>query len=140
MSTFYNIAIYPTTGIQVVTVEGGGLVTATPSKLTICRANTNILSVLGLYDNELEQYWTVNSTVSGTLLDEFGNVIFTTALVFASGSNGNFIGTFGGSTFLPPVGRGYTLVIQGNNQGNSLNYPILAEVVNSTQFTGPPVS
>ena len=113
------------------------MVSQTPSKLLVYRECTQTLQVQGLYDNEEQQYWTANDSVSGTLIDEFGNQIFCIALAFASGSNGNFSGDFGGLTFLPNVGRGYTMVIKGvRSDGTAITAPILAEVVPAPSFTG----
>lgn len=106
------------------------MVSSIPSKLLVCVGNTNILSVIGMYDLEENAYWTTAASLSGTLLDQYGNVITTVALAYASGSNGNFSAAFGGLQFYPPIGRGYTMLLQGTSDwGNAFALPILAEVV-----------
>jgi hypothetical protein len=137
MSTVYSVALAIATTAQGISLEGGGLVSAVPSKLLVCVGNTNILSVQGMYDSEQGAYWTTAATLTGTLLDQYGNVITTVTLAYASGSNGNFSGVFGGLTYYPPVGRGYTVLLQGvSDWGNDFTLPILAEVVQSPEIVG----
>jgi hypothetical protein len=137
MSIVYNIAIFPTSTLSAVGMEGGGVVSATPNKLFVVRANACTISVQGLFDNEEEQYWNTMASLTGTLLDEFGNVITTVNMTYASGSNGNFTGSFGNLQFLPAVGRGYTFVLQGiSDWGNAFTFPLLTEVVNQARPTG----
>lgn len=137
MSTIYNAALTIATQAQGVSLEGGGLISALPSKLCVCVGNTNILSVQGMFDMEQQEYWSTMASLSGTLLDQYGNVITTVALLFASGSNGNFSAGFGGSQFFPQVSRGYTMLLQGTSDwGNAFTLPILAEVVQTPFVPG----
>jgi len=130
MSTMYTASIGLVNSYREITLDGGGMVSALPSKLLVVRANAQTLSVQGMYDLQQQAFWTTAATLSGTLLDEFGNVITTVALLYASGSNGNFNGTFGDSTFSPALGRGYTIVFQGTSDwGHDFNLPVPAEVV-----------
>jgi hypothetical protein len=134
MSSVYTATCTVAATYQGISLEGGGMVSAVPSKLLVVRFNTNILSVAGMFDLQEEEYWATNATLSGILLDEFGDEITTVALLYASGAtaSGSFIGNFGGTQFSPDLGRGYTLVLQGvSDWGNAFNLPILAEVVNS---------
>ncbi len=137
MSTIYTAGINLANTAQEISLEGGGLVSALPSKLVVVRGNTQILYVEGMYDLEEQAFWSTAASLSGTLLDEFGNQIFTVTLLYASGSNGNFSGSFGGSQFFPPVGIGYTIVFQGTSDwGSAFNLPVPAEVITSPRFTG----
>jgi hypothetical protein len=144
MSSIYNIAIYPTNSIQLAQIEGGGVISATPSQLTIVRANTCSLLAEGMFDSEEQAFWSTNATLTGALIDQFGNVITTVQMSYVSGSNGNFVGYFGGSQFLPLLGQGYTVVLTGTSDwGNSFNFPIPAQVVTTTRSIGagtPPPS
>jgi hypothetical protein len=115
------------------------MVSATPSKLFIARYNTNSIVAQGIYDNDEQQFWTNSATVSGTLLDEFGNTIFSIPLSYVSSSLGVFQGDVGDSNFGPVLGRGYTLVITGVNGGHVVNMPIPVEVVRAGSFLGAPV-
>jgi hypothetical protein len=137
MSTIYNASITIATIFQGISLEGGGLISALPSKLLVCTGNTNILNIEGMYDQEEQQYWATNASLTGTLLDQFGNLITTINLFYATGSNGNFTGSFGGGTYSPAVGRGYTLLLQGESDwGNFFALPILAEVVTTPEIPG----
>jgi hypothetical protein len=130
MSTIYNAALMIAIQAQGISLEGGGVVSALPSKLLVCVGNTNILQVEGMFDLQQEAYWFTAATLSGTLIDQYGNVITTVALAYASGSNGNFSASFGGLQFYPVVARGYTMLLQGlSDWGNAFSLPILAEVV-----------
>jgi hypothetical protein len=130
MSAIYNASCTLASTYQQISLEGGGLVTALPSKIKIVINNTNILTAFGMYDLEEEAFWSTNGSLTGTLLDQFGNVITTVNMFLASGSSGNFVGTFGGSGYSPAVGRGYTLLFQGTSDwGNAFSLPVLAEVV-----------
>jgi len=97
-----------------------------------------------MFDTEEQQYWTTNATLTGALIDQFGNTIVTVPMLHVSGSNGNFVGYFGGSQFLPAYGQGYTVVLTGTSDwGNAFNFPIPAQVVITTRSIGagtPPPS
>jgi hypothetical protein len=137
MSSIYNVVCGLRNICQDVYLVGGGVVSATPSKLLVCRGSTQSLVVQGLYDNEAEEFWTTNDSASGTLLDEFGNTIIQVPLIYNTDSDGVFSGDFGGLSFYPNVGRGYTLLILGERStGSSITLPILAEVIPQPIFTG----
>jgi hypothetical protein len=138
VSTIYNVAIFPSSSLQSVAIEGGGVLSATPNKLYVFIYNTNIVAVQGMFDNEQQAYWSVAASLSGTLLDEFGNVVTTVNLLYTSGTNGNFQGEFGGSTFAPAfVGDGYTFVLSGvSDWGNAFNFPVSAQVVRKSRAVG----
>jgi hypothetical protein len=139
MSTIYTVACYPTAGVTAVVIAGGGMVSATPGKLFVCRYNTNSIVAQGIYDNDQQAFWTNAASVSGTLLDEFGNTIFNIPLSYVAASLGVFQGDVGDNNFGPTLGRGYTLVIAGVNGGHYINMPIPVEVVRSGSFLGAPV-
>src|SRR5580692_1079471 len=115
------------------------MVSATPSKLFIARFNTNSIVAQGIYDNDQQAFWTNSATVSGTLLDEFGNTIFNIPLSYVTSSLGVFQGDVGDNNFGPNLGAGYTLVITGVNGGHYLSMPIPVQVVRAGSFLGAPV-
>lgn len=79
-------------------------------------------------------YWGVAATLSGSLIDPSGNTVFTVSLTY-DGSNGDFSGVFGDKNFYPPLGTGYTLVVQGtSDSGNDFKASIRAEVVSGPRF------
>lgn len=137
MSTCYSISLEPVNSAESVTLEGGDVISAIPDKLIIFIGNTNILTVDGMFDNLEEKYWTAAAPgLTGTLLDEYGNVITTIAMQFTSAS-GNYVGSFGGLNFQPALGRGYTMLLQGvSDWGNAFQLPILTEVVNEAPAIG----
>lgn len=138
MSTIYNVTIYPVNSVECVAIEGGGVLSATPNKLFIAVFNANIVSVQGLFDNEEQEFWSTQASLTGTLFDEFGNTITTVAMFYTSGSNGNFQGTFSDLEWAPAIiGPGYTFVLSGTSDwGNDFNFPVPAEVVRCIKAVG----
>lgn len=83
--------------------------------------NTNVAEADGLQD-EISLAYFNSATVTGTLIDEFGNpdpVFNGIPMAYQPGTNGNYIGIVP-ATFNAPLGSGYTFVIkavQGQVQG-----------------------
>jgi hypothetical protein len=105
-------------------------VSATPSKFILYQSNTQVLQVVGLQDNLTGNYLNA-ATVVGTLQDQNGNNITEcTNITFAyvAASNGNYNGVFGDVNFLPPVGTGYTLLIDGNQSGSYIHLELMVEI------------
>lgn len=144
MSTFYNVGINVSTYITRISIVGGGVVSATPSKLLICRGCTQTMVVQGLFDIENNEFWTVadgggasgDASVSGALIDEFGNQLFELQCTYGEGSNGTFSVDFGDLNFYPPIGRGYTVIVKGKYKGKGITVPLMAEVIPAPVFSG----
>jgi len=132
----YNISIVRTLMLQSISIEGGAVLSATPSKLIVTRENTQTISLTGLYDSDAQAYGNSTAVVQAVMLDEFGNTVVTVPLSYDPGTQGNYSGDFGDASFLPPVGRSYTIVLSGTFNGKAFKVPVLAEVISSPYFSG----
>lgn len=98
---------------------------ATPSKLRMYPGNTQLILLEALQDLSTTPPTVLNgATLIATLIDDNGNKIqgcINIPLVYIAGSNGNYQGIFGDSTFQPDPGTGFTLLITGTASGSGGN-------------------
>jgi len=101
---------------------------AVPAKLLLYQDNTQRVKVFGLKDDDGN--FLNSALMNATLLDnnrtEVSGLINVT-MAYVSGSNGDYKGTVG-STFSPPVGSDYTMVIEGDQSGAHLHMELPTEV------------
>src|SRR5580692_455124 len=98
-------------------------VLATPSKFILYAGNTQVLQILGLQDY-LSQTYLNSAAITGTLQDDQGNDVpecTDIAFTYVPGSNGDYNGVFGDQNFQPAIGTGYTLLIDGNENGEYIH-------------------
>jgi hypothetical protein len=106
------------------------VILATPSKIIISPGNTQVLRIFGLQDNVTGSFLNAASIV-GTLQDDQGNVVIgfdEIAFTNVPSSNGDYDAIFGDSTFIPEIGTGYTLIIDGNQSGSYIHLELLVEI------------
>jgi hypothetical protein len=108
----------------------------TPKKLLYSQGNAQIITFSNLIDTVTGL--PINSdTLVATMIDCNGvPVVGCTGIVLASTDTlGDYRGTFGDNTFYPPVGTGYTLLIDGNNGSNAgyIHFEIMVEIVSRAQ-------
>lgn len=103
---------------------------ALPAKMTLYQDNTQLVRLFGVQDQQTLAYWGAGATMNGTLFDQAGNPVpglQNIAFVYQVGSVGNFFGPVG-AAFVPPVGGGYVLIIDGDNGGSHLHLEIQVEI------------
>ena len=103
---------------------------ATPTKLIFYQENTQAIELFGLQDALTLAYLNA-ATLTATLVDDDGNQVpecIAVPLTYQPGTNGNYVGVFGDLNFLPPLGTGYTLIIEGNQQTSYIHLELLVEV------------
>ena len=108
------------------------VLSGTPPKIILYQYNTNAVKISGLQD-AISGNFVNNATIQATLVDDNGTPqtgCIEVALTYVSESNGDYIGTFGDSSFASPIGTGYTLVIDGNVNGSApfIHEEMLVEV------------
>jgi hypothetical protein len=94
------------------------------------QGNTQAMSVFGLQDAISSTYLN-SATLTATLVDQNGIQIsecIDVPLNYVAGSNGNYEGSFGDANFVPPVGTGYTLIIDGSQNGSTIHLELLVEI------------
>lgn len=95
------------------------------------QGNTQTTTLTGLQDNTTGLFQNTWTNIVMTLIDDEGNPVVGCVQIpmnYIPGSNGNYQGTFGNASFYPPVGTGYTLLIDGSNSGSFLHIETLVEV------------
>jgi hypothetical protein len=105
-------------------------VSATPSKFILYQSNTQVLQITGLQDFISQSYLNA-ATIVGTLTDPNGIEVSECVEVpfqYVAASNGNYNAIFGDDNFLPPVGTGYTLIIDGNQNAEYIHLELLVEI------------
>ena len=107
------------------------MLSATPSKYILYQGNTQSIQITGLYD-EVSSTYLNSATLVATLVDDNGNLadaeLDEISFTYVPGSNGNYIATFGDNNFLPLLGTGYTLIIDGNQSGSYIHLELLVEI------------
>lgn len=104
---------------------------ATPSKFVMWQGNTQVIQLVGLQDYLTQNYMN-SAVVTGTLQDDQGNNIVEcveVAFAYVVGSNGNYNGVFGDENFIPPIGTGYTLLIDAVENNSYGHWEFLVEIL-----------
>jgi hypothetical protein len=124
---------------QVAVISGTLTGQSMPVKIVLSPNSTQGIQVSGLQDAISQNYINVNSpSYSGaqltlTLVDENGNAVpgcSGVQMTYVLGSNGNYQAVFGANeNFSPPVGSGYTLIVDGNDgNGNSIHLEMITQI------------
>lgn len=103
---------------------------ATPSKIILYQSNTQVLQITGLQDALSGNYLNA-ATITATLEDDQGNAIaecIAIPFTYIPLSNGNYQAVFGDQNFQPPIGTGYTLIVDGNQGGGYIHLELLVEI------------
>lgn len=112
----------------------------TPQKLLYAQGNTQLMTVLGLVDTM--GVIVTTESITGNMIDCNGNIVPGCASVVLSSmdSLGDYAGVFGSFNFYPPVGTGYTLILDGTNtNGFTIHYEIMVEIVAGSRSPNIPV-
>jgi hypothetical protein len=108
---------------------------ATRPKIIFFQGNTQDIQAFGIQDVDTGLFWN-SAIITATLIDDEGNQIpecTAVTLVYQSGSNGNYTGTFGDINFQPPIGTGYSLIIDGDQGASHIHLEIPVEIRLRTQ-------
>lgn len=101
---------------------------ATRSKIIVYQGNTQVLVVNGLEDDITGDFLN-NFTVNGTIINDQGNpVAIGIVFTYVAGSNGNYQAIWGDNNFYPPVGTGYTLLLDGTDNSSFIHVELIVEV------------
>ena len=106
------------------------VILATPSKIVINPGNTQVLRIFGLQDNVTGNFLNA-ATIEASLQDDQGNTIIgfdEIPFTYVPASNGDYDGVFGDQNFIPDIGTGYTLIIDGNQGGSYIHLELLVEI------------
>lgn len=106
------------------------VILATPSKIVINPGNTQVLRIFGLQDSISGNFLNA-AVIEGSLQDDQGNVIpgcDQISFTYVPASNGDYDAVFGDATFMPGIGTGYTLIIDGSQNNNFIHLELLVEI------------
>lgn len=107
------------------------MITATNIKKIIYQGNTQLFTLTGLQDKVTGDFINNNGTLQVTLVDDQGTSVpgcIEIVMSYLSGTDGNYQGIFGDSDFYPPIGTGYTLLVDGEESGSYIHLELLAEI------------
>lgn len=102
----------------------------TPPRFILYVKNTQVIQITGLQDF-LTQGFIDDATITGTLFDQNNTPVpecVDLAFDYVAASNGNYQVIFGDEDFNPPIGTGYTLVIDGSEAAGDLHLELQVEV------------
>lgn len=103
---------------------------ATRSKIIFYQGNTQDIKAYGIQDVDTGLFWNAASILA-SLVDDQGNPIAectNVVLLYQSGTNGNYVGTFGDANFQPGIGTGYSLIIDGDQGSAHIHLEIPVEI------------
>ena len=106
----------------------------TPKKLLYSQGNAQIITFSNLRDSTTGSVLNTDS-ITGNMIDCNGNLVpgCTNVILNSQDTLGDYLGTFGDNTFYPPVGTGYTLLIDGNDgadpPGGCIHFEVMVEIV-----------
>ena len=103
---------------------------ATRAKIILYVGNTQDIKAYGIQDVDTGLFWN-SAIITATLVDDQGNEITECTdvnLVYQSGSNGNYVGTFGDANFNPAPGTGYSMIIDGDQGASHIHLEIPVEI------------
>lgn len=103
---------------------------ATPSKFILYQSNSQVLQFQALQDY-LTQAYLNTATILGTLIDPNGVPVpecIEVPFVYVPASNGNYNAVFGDENFIPPLGPGYTLVVDASENNSFGHWEFKVEI------------
>ena len=103
---------------------------ATRAKQIFYQGNTQDIKAFGIKDVDTGLFWN-SASITATLIDDLGNQVaecINVPLIYQSGSNGDYSGTFGDANFQPAVGTGYSLIIDGDQGPAHIHLEIPIEI------------
>lgn len=131
-----KVTLVPRVSVGSVTIGGTQagnttMIAATPSKLYVNPQNTEVLTLISVVDTVTGIPWGASGSISGSLVDSLGNPVTEFSLVpipYIPGTQGVFQVSLGDTSFLPNIGTGFTLILDGNQGGVVLHLEIPVEV------------
>jgi hypothetical protein len=108
----------------------------TPKKFLYSQGNAQIIAFSNLIDATTGLPINVD-TLKANLIDCNGNLVpgCNNISLNSQDTLGDYLGTFGDNKFYPPVGTGYTLLIDGDDGqgGGTIHFEIMVEIVSRSQ-------